>query len=66
VPLLQQLAIKIVNDELGGTFEDKVEVYQFLNDNFLLDHLTDKQRAEFNMLVEGGQIETAPWRNYEN
>lgn len=64
--LLQELALKIINGELGGTFEDKVEVYQFMNDNFLLDVLTEKQRAEFNMLVEGGQIDTAPWRNWES
>lgn len=66
VALLQELALKIINGELGGTFEDKIEALQFMNDNFLLDGLTDKQRAEFNMLCEGGQIETAPWRNWES
>lgn len=64
--LLHQLAHKILSGELGGTFEDKIEVYQFLNDNFYLDELNDQQRAEFNMLCEGGQVETAPWRNYDN
>jgi hypothetical protein len=64
--LLQRLAQQIINNELGGTFEDKIEAYQFMNDNFFLDLLTEKQRSEFNMLVEGGQIETAPWRNFES
>lgn len=66
MPLLQDLAFKILNGDLGGTFEDKIEAYQFVNDNFLLDSLNGQQRAEFNMLVEGGQVETAPWRNYEH
>jgi hypothetical protein len=64
--LFQDLGFRILRGELGGTFEDKIEVYQFMNDNFLLDKLTPSQIAEFNLLVEGGQIETAPWRNWES
>lgn len=64
--LLQELALKIVNGELGSTFEDRIEAFQFMNDNFLLDQLSEKHVTEFNILVEGGQVETAPWRNWEN
>lgn len=64
--LLHELAHKILSGELGGSFEDKIEAYQFMNDNFYLNELSDRERAEFNMLAEGGQIETAPWRNWES
>ncbi len=63
--LLKDTAICIIHDT-GAVFEDKIEAYQFMNDNFLLDSLTERQKAEFNILVEGGEIQTAPWRNWES
>ncbi len=66
MPLLTQLAIKIIGNELGATFEDKIEAYQFMVDNFLMDLLSERQKSELNMLIEGGQIETPPWRNWES
>jgi hypothetical protein len=63
---LQEIAFKILNGEVGGTFEDKIEAFQFVNDNFLIDKLSPAQQQDYNSLVEMGVIETAPWRNWEN
>jgi len=64
--LLKEFAFKIINHELGATYEDRIEAFQFVNDNFLLERLMPHHLEEFNFLVESGQIETAPWRNYES
>jgi len=63
--LLKDFALKIIRDEIGATFEDKIEAYQFISDNFYLEELNSAQHAEFNFLVEGDQIDTPPWRNWE-
>ena len=60
--LLLDVAIQIVDLNSGSKFEDKIEAYQFLCDNWELDRLSPAQMAEFNNLVEGGLIQTAPWR----
>lgn len=62
--LLQDLAFQIVKDQIGATFEDKIEAYQFINDNWLVDRLPGVLQEEYNMLIETGIIDTAPWRTW--
>ncbi len=61
--LLLDTAIRIVDLNSGAKIEDKIEAYQFLCDNWELDRLNPVQIAEFNNMVEGGLIQTAPWRS---
>lgn len=56
--MLFQTAMMVINDQVGATYEDKIEAYQFLNDNFYLDKLTPSQAQEFHNLVESGIVET--------
>ena len=63
--MLFDTAMMILNDQVGASLEDKIEAYQFMNDNFYLDKLTPKQKMEFSNLVEGGIVYTIPFE-YED
>ncbi len=58
--LLEQ-ALRVVND-VSFKYEDRIEAFQFLSDNWELDKLTQSQQWELNNLVEKGLVITAPWR----
>jgi hypothetical protein len=60
--LLTQLAQGILSGEVGSTYQDKIEAYKFMSDNWLLDQLSPYQLEEFRVLVEGGVIPTEPFR----
>jgi len=61
--LLLDTALRIVESNSGAKFEDKIEAYQFLSDNWYLDRLSPQQHQEFGWFVESGLIQTAPWRS---
>jgi hypothetical protein len=63
--ILQDTALAILRGDVGATYNDRIEAYQFMNDNFLLDQLTPVQAAEYNTLVEGGVINTVPFVGVE-
>jgi hypothetical protein len=60
--MLRDVAKAILNDDIGATYQDKIEAYQFMNDNFLLDELSPYQQEEFRNMVELGIIATPPFR----
>jgi hypothetical protein len=59
---MTRVALSVIDEKVGYALEDKIEAYQFLCDTWQLDRLTPYQQAEYNMLVEGGIIQTAVWR----
>jgi hypothetical protein len=60
--MLADVARGILRGDIGATFQDKIEAYQFMNDNYLLEELTPSQQEEFRVLVEGGVIATPPFK----
>jgi len=57
-----QTALAVIAEDSGSKFEDRVEAYQWLSDNWELERLNLQQQMEFNDLVERGVVQTAPWR----
>ena len=54
--ILREISFAILRKELPGTSHDRIEVFQFINDNGLTDELTASELLELRKLIESGHV----------